>query len=155
MTISPHSVVSLFATHSSCHMCLLVTCVFLHLNLFVIWAFLSFGGFLSLVSFCHLGLVVTWVFLPFGSSCYLDLLVILVFLTFGSFCHLGLLATWVFLPLGSSCHFNLLVIWVLVRGSLCHLHFLLPSFCLGFCQLVFSSLWSSCNLFFQKLQPAI
>ena len=128
MTISPHSVVSLFATHSSCHMCLLVTCVFLHLNLFVIWAFLSFGGFLSLVSFCHLGLVVTWVFLPLGSSCYLDLLVILVFLTFGSFCHLGLLATLIFSSFGSwyaglyvtYTFFCLAFVWVSVSWSSHH-----------------------------------
>lgn len=140
---------------SSCHLCLFTLESFCHLGLLIIWGFFVTCVFLSFGSCCHLGLLATWVFLPFGSSCYLDLLVILVFLTFGSFCHLGLLATWVFLPLVSSCHFNLLVIWVLVRGSLCHLHFLLPSFCLGFCQLVFSSLWSSCNLFFQKLQPAI
>ena len=58
--------VSLSATHSSCHISLIVTCVFgslLDLILFVIWAFLSFGVFLSLGCFCHLGLLATWVFL--------------------------------------------------------------------------------------------
>ena len=111
---------------SSCHLCLI--------NLFVIWAFLSFGGFfitcvfLSFGSCCHLGFLATWVFLPFGSSCYLDLLVILVFLTFGSFCHLGLLATLIFSSFGSwyaglyvtYTFFCLAFVWVSVSWSSHH-----------------------------------
>ena len=126
---------------SSCHLCLI--------NLFVIWAFLSFGGFfitcvfLSFGSCCHLGFLATWVFLPFGSSCYLDLLVILVFLLFGSSCHFGLLGIWVLLPFRSSCHLGLLVTLIFLPfGSWCMGPYVTYTFfCLAFVWVSVS--WSS------------
>ena len=135
MTISPHSVISLFATHSSCHMCLLVTCVLL--------IFLSFGPSYHLGGFCHLCLFVIWVLLSLGFSCHLGLPAIWVFLLFGSSCHFGLLDIWVLLPFRSSCHLGLLVTLIFLPfGSWCVGPYVTYTFfCLAFVWVSVS--WSS------------